>query len=345
MLGACSKFENDLEFSTEQTSATYNYNYDYYTEPTTVFDYNNLSSGTESGSVVENEEILSHIIEMTTKPLIKPTTTVRQTSTQTKPTTTVKQTQQQTKPPSTTKTTTIKQTTIHTHNFSAATCNTPMTCRSCGVTQGNALGHNFANATCTTPKKCMICGLTEGDKLGHNFSQATCTSSGRCSRCNVSSGSALGHSYTNGKCVRCGNNDPDYVKTYGVGETWVVDGMWEITINSATNHYLCNSYANEKYGYFDQQVVVVNYTYKNLGLEDGLYLSDVQMDFYDGELETVTVYPCTHKIYPEKCIIGARHTATYVMLLKNDSDRITVGIELFDNKPQKHKAKFIIPIT
>ena len=53
------------------------------------------------------------------------------------------------------------------HNWTAATCNTPETCSECGETQGTALGHNWQEATCTSPKTCGVCGTAEGDALGH----------------------------------------------------------------------------------------------------------------------------------------------------------------------------------
>lgn len=132
--------------------------------------------------------------------------------------------------------------------------------------------------------------------------------------------------------------------TYGVGETWIVPGQWEITINSATIHNLCNSYSNENNGYTNQQVVIIEYTYKNLGIEDGLYLSSVSMDYYDEELETAEIYACTHDKYPKECIIGAKCTASQAVVLENYSKKITISIEEYDSDLNKHKALFEIQI-
>ena len=131
---------------------------------------------------------------------------------------------------------------------------------------------------------------------------------------------------------------------FGAGETWTVPGQWEITINSATVHNLCNSYSNKEYGYTNQQVVLVEYTYKNLGLEDDLYLCTAQMDYYDGDLEAAGTYACTHRKYPKECIIGAKCTATEAIILENYSDKVTVSIEMYDSNSIKQKVTFEIPI-
>lgn len=133
--------------------------------------------------------------------------------------------------------------------------------------------------------------------------------------------------------------------TYGIGETWIVPGQWEITVNSATIHSLCNSYSNEKNGYTNQQVVLVEYTYKNLGIEDGLYLSSIYMNYYDGELESAERYACTHTKSPKECIIGAKCTASDAVVLENYSEKITVKIEKYDSNNNKQKALFELPIA
>ena len=52
----------------------------------------------------------------------------------------------------------------------------------------------------------------------HNYSKATCTEPATC-YCGATSGSKLGHSYNGESCSRCGVKNPNYVKTYSLGET------------------------------------------------------------------------------------------------------------------------------
>ena len=161
-------------------------------------------------------------------------------------------------------------------------------CGSCGVpinrknnattdVGATAHTHSFSNATCTAPAKCS-CGATNGSALGHNYSNATCTSAKKCSRCGITSGSALGHSYSEGVCSRCGAKDSNYVKTYSIGETWVVDEQWELTIHSAKKHYLCNKYSDNDNA---AECVIVTYSYKNLGYtgkSQDLFISEWSFD-------------------------------------------------------------------
>ena len=181
--------------------------------------------------------------------------------------------------------------------------------------------------------------------VGHNYLPATCEEPSKCSLCSATVGEALGHDYIGNICNNCGMKKDSTVKVYGAGETWKVPGQWEITINSVKNHYLCNEYLNKQEGYTNEQTVMVNYTYKNLGLEDGLFLCNLQMDFYDGNMETVNGYWCDHEISPQKCIIGAKHTANYIFVLNNKSNKMTISIELYDSNLNLQKAKFVVPIT
>lgn len=62
--------------------------------------------------------------------------------------------------------------------------------------------------------------------------------------------------------------DEDEVPEIKVGETWTVDGLWKITINSVTEteeRYTGISYGGEKN---PEAVYIVDYTYENLGYED-----------------------------------------------------------------------------
>lgn len=45
----------------------------------------------------------------------------------------------------------------------------------------------------------------------------------------------------------------------------MVDGQWKFTVNPVTLHRLCNSYTNKREEYTDEQVIRIDYTYKNLG--------------------------------------------------------------------------------
>ena len=56
-------------------------------------------------------------------------------------------------------------------------------------------------------------------------------------------------------------------KIYGLNDEWVVEGQWKLKITSVTPTAERNQFSEDK----PAQVVVINYTYENLG-----YTSDVQ---------------------------------------------------------------------
>ena len=62
-------------------------------------------------------------------------------------------------------------------------------------------------------------------------------------------------------------------KEYKIGETWVVEGQWKLTVDSVEEVQERNEFSDKQ----PQAVYIVTYTYENLGYEseysDGLYLS------------------------------------------------------------------------
>lgn len=207
--------------------------------------------------------------------------------------------------------------------------------------------HSYSNATCTAPAKCS-CGATNGSALGHSYSNATCTSPKKCSRCNSTSGSALGHNYSNGVCSRCNSKDPNYVKTYSLGEKWIVNGQWEFTINKAEKHHLCNDYSNKEYGFSTEQVVIIDYTFKNIDYD--YTFGDLWMGgftVYDETGMSSTSYACTHtKYYPQECIKGASSRGQEQHVIFNDSKYITIVIEhIRDDDGPIEKAVFKVPMS
>ena len=136
-------------------------------------------------------------------------------------------------------------------------------------------------------------------------------------------------------------------KTYSIGETWVVDGEWEFTITEVKLHNLCNSYLNEKYGYSNQQVVAISYTYKNIGYEDELWMSLGTFNVYDGTGEAAEEYSCSCNIrkYPSECVVGTKSSATDIYILNNPSNSIMIYGDKYPSKGgSKQSASFNIGI-
>ena len=216
----------------------------------------------------------------------------------------------------------------HVHSWVAATCEMPKHCE-CGATIGKARGHYYNAATCEKAKECIYCYQTSGKPLGHVFmGQATCEEGDRCSRCKyIVNSTALGHNYnSDGICQRCDKADPDHMDVFKVGETWRVEGLWEFTITSVSRHYACNPYAG-----FNGQVVIINYTYKNLGIENGVKFDLLDFEIYDEEGEIGGTHPCTHTESPKSCAIGMKCSAGKGIELNNNSSKFTIIVEQHTN--------------
>ena len=174
----------------------------------------------------------------------------------------------------------------------------------------------------------------------HDMLPATCTESKRCSVCGVTIGDPLNHDYIEGKCVRCGEKDPNFEIVYSVGEKWIVDGEWEFTIDSVKRHYLCNDYSNELDNYTNEQVVLIEYTFKNIGynginsgwsMESENILSfwgSTHFSIYDQENIKGDTYACIHdKADNATCKIGYTCKTSQGFVLNSHSNTITLEIK------------------
>jgi len=219
----------------------------------------------------------------------------------------------------------------HVHSWVSATCEKPRTC-ACGATDGNPRGHSYRSATCEEAETCSRCGKTQGKPLGHVLKgTASCTGCDQCSRCNCYvDGTELGHAYNDdGICTRCKGADPNHIEHLKVGEKWVVEGLWEFTVTSVSKHYACNSFRDHS-----GPVIIVNYTYKNLGYNDGLgsgLLSiggDYNFDIYDETGEIGETYPCTHTADAKGVKKGASCFAGQGFALNNESSKVILTVAI-----------------
>ena len=135
-------------------------------------------------------------------------------------------------------------------------------------------------------------------------------------------------------------------KIYKAGEKWIVDGQWEFTINSVETTKDRNQFSDKN----PEQVVIVNYSYKNLGY------SSSYMDLYfgtftvmDGNGVVADSYPASIKYYPKQTPIGAIcDKAQEAYGLSNKSSTITIQVEEYTHdssgNSQKQKVTFKVPV-
>lgn len=122
---------------------------------------------------------------------------------------------------------------------------------------------------------------------------------------------------------------PTYTPSFEVGEKWLVDGVWEFSIDSVEYHYPCgeeDTYRNNNLA----QYVIITYTYKNIGY------SSYKLDFnftafsvYDETGEIGEFYSCwEHCKDADYLNVGGKCTGAQVVFgLHNESDEIRICIE------------------
>ena len=149
--------------------------------------------------------------------------------------------------------------------------------------------------------------------------------------------------------------DEDVVPEIKVGETWTVDGLWKITINSVTE-------TDERESYNDREnpeaVYLVDYTYENLGYKDeyskglGFDLDGVYSQIVDSDKEmgySYYVYVLSKLTSPDYVPVGARMTAQVAIGVNHKGTfsilyegRVEDRENLYDSKI--YRVKFICEV-
>lgn len=131
--------------------------------------------------------------------------------------------------------------------------------------------------------------------------------------------------------------------TYGVGEEWIVDGQWKLTVHSAEAIEERNEYADTD----PAEVVMITYSYENLGYEDDvqdLYITPDRV--IDGKGKMAATYPASIATYPQPTPVGASiDNVEDAWGLDNVSDTIKIMFEVYDMDFNAQKATFEIPVT
>lgn len=131
-------------------------------------------------------------------------------------------------------------------------------------------------------------------------------------------------------------------KVYAIGDTWTVDGQWELTIDSVE--------ATDERNEFDEtnpkQVIRIGYNYKNLGYEDesgimdGLYIDlDSSGQLIDADGNVCSGYPLGD-VYAEETPVGAKCVAESYFGLKESGSPVKLTLTVYDGSGNKHKATY-----
>lgn len=147
------------------------------------------------------------------------------------------------------------------------------------------------------------------------------------------------------------NKNETTEKNLSAGEMWTVDGQWSLTINSITNTEGRNEFSDKT----PNQVVLIEYSYENLGYEDkngimdGLYFDlepGIDTNIVDGNGEVAYSYPGNVTTHPQQTPVGAKCVnAQSCIGLNNKSDTITINIKKYDSNGKQQKAKYVLNVN
>ena len=128
-----------------------------------------------------------------------------------------------------------------------------------------------------------------------------------------------------------------------MGETWTVDGQWEVTINSVAETDERNEFADTD----PAAVYIVDYTYTNIGYEDdiwdGLYLSLDQLVIDNGHKVTYS-YPLSVTRYPEETPVGATCNAQICVGVETPGD-FQLIVSNYDGNDERQSATFDVTVN
>ena len=130
--------------------------------------------------------------------------------------------------------------------------------------------------------------------------------------------------------------------TYKIGETYVVEGQWKITVNSITATDDRNEYSDKN----PAAVYLVTYTYENLGYDDdiinGLYIS-LDDGIVDSAGKMGYSYPGDISMYPQETPVGASCQAQACIGVDN-AGSFKINFYNYDSNNQKQSAVFEIDV-
>ncbi len=129
---------------------------------------------------------------------------------------------------------------------------------------------------------------------------------------------------------------------YGLNEYWEVPGQWKLKIDSVKLTDERNEYTDKK----PNQVVVITYTYENLGHEGSIQDLYMRPDTVIDEAKVVCeTYPAGTDKNPKPTPIGAICLeAQEAYGLTKESKTIQIIFKEYDNNSEEQIGKFVVPV-
>lgn len=132
---------------------------------------------------------------------------------------------------------------------------------------------------------------------------------------------------------------------YKIGETWTVDGLWEMTITGVTETADRNEFDDRS----PAAVYIVDYTYTNIGYEDstglmdGLYFS-IDESVIDNAGTMGYSYPGDTTYYPQETPVGATCTAQVCVGVDN-AGSFKLNVSKYDDDGNNYEATFLVEVN
>ena len=140
--------------------------------------------------------------------------------------------------------------------------------------------------------------------------------------------SSCAHQYVCGICVTCGKVYPysGYdSEPLSLGQTWTMKDEWSFTLLGVGTHDYCTTAAADA----DQRVIILRYTYKNLGFEssfDDLTFDSMTFTVIEDSGAVATACPCPHKKVATPCDEGEFRGAEETYLVATTCRSITLRV-------------------
>lgn len=130
----------------------------------------------------------------------------------------------------------------------------------------------------------------------------------------------------------------------GIDDEWVVDGQWKLKILDVKKTDNRNEYEDKN----PAEVVIVSYTYENLGFEDefldGLFFAPEQI--IDEQGSVGYTYPGDQTHYPDEIPVGSKvDIAEEIFGINNASSEVTINFSKYDGNGNNQKASFKVPVN
>lgn len=139
--------------------------------------------------------------------------------------------------------------------------------------------------------------------------------------------------------------EPEKKSEFSIGETWTVDGQWNLTVTGVTATEDRNEFSDKN----PAAVYIVDYTYTNIGYEDesgimdGLFFS-MEDTIVDSSNVMGYSYPGDISNYPTETPIGATCNAQACIGVDNPGS-FKISVSKYDGTGTEQSATFCIEVN